>query len=156
MIDENTFGVLVSWYDIEDAEYGMEPEEFAERWREFGSAWRDALTVFQLGEGAHALDLGHAVYIEIADGDQTEDPIVWLKMVRARIAEKGFTTVGVVSHGGRFRELPHRTATARFRSSWLRIRAKPSGVRSSPRPRVTKTKSFHPMAGVPASTSTPR
>lgn len=106
MIDENAFGVLVSWYDIEDAEYGLTPEEFAERWHEFASAWRDALSVFQLGEGAHALDLGHAVYVEIADGDQTEDPIVWLKMVRARIAEKGFTTVGVVSHGGRFRELP--------------------------------------------------
>lgn len=106
MIEENAFGILVSWYDIEDAEYGMEPEEFAERWNEFASAWQEALGVFALGEGAEALDLGHALYVEIADGDQSEDPIVWLKMVRARIAEKGFTTVGVVSHGGRFRELP--------------------------------------------------
>jgi hypothetical protein len=104
MIDENAFGVLVSWYDIEDAEYGMEPDEFAERWREFVAAWHEALEVFRLGDGAEALDLGHALYVEIADGDQAEDPIVWLKMVRARIAEKGFTTVGIVSHGGRWRE----------------------------------------------------
>lgn len=106
MIEENAFGVLVSWYDIEESEYGMEPEEFAGRWCEFANAWQEALTVFQLGTGAEALDLGHALYVEIGDGDQNEDPIVWLKMVRARIAEKGFTTVGVVSHGGRFRELP--------------------------------------------------
>jgi len=105
MIDENAFGLLVSWYDIEDVEYSLEPEEFVARWREFVAAWRDALDVFQLGEGAEALDLGHALYVEIADGDQAEDPIVWLKMVRARIAERGFTTVGVVSHGGRWREL---------------------------------------------------
>ncbi len=102
MIDENAFGVLVSWYDIEDAEYGDAPEEFVARWREFVASWREALGVWELGEGARGVDLGHALYVEIAEGDQSEDPIVWLKMVRARIAERGFTTVGVVSHGGRW------------------------------------------------------
>lgn len=116
MIDENAFGALLSYYDIESDEYGLEREQFVERFEAFRAAWSETLEIFQLGEGVRALDLGHALYLEVADGDQVEDPIVWLKMVRARLLEKGFSTFGVVTFGGRWvddadadapRELPH-------------------------------------------------
>lgn len=102
MNDENAFGLLVSWVDLEQEEYALEPAEFALRWRAFRDAWREALGIFTLGQDVRALDLGHALYLEVADGDQTEDPIAWLKMVRARLAEKDFATVGVLSYGGRW------------------------------------------------------
>ena len=102
MNDENAFGVLVSWYDIEDEEYSLEREAFVERLRAFSKAWRDAVGIFKLGTGVRAIDFGHAVYFEVADGEQSEDPIVWLKMVRARIQASEFTTVGIVSYGGRW------------------------------------------------------
>lgn len=102
MNDENAFGLLLSWADIEQEEYGLEPAEFARRWREFRDAWREALGIFALGQDVRALDLGHALYLELGDGDQSEDPITWLKLVRSRLSEKGFSTVGVVSYGGRW------------------------------------------------------
>lgn len=102
MIDENAFGVLLSYYDVENDEYALEPGEFEARWQAFRAAWRECLEIFQLGDGVRVLDLGHAVYFEVAEGDQSEDPIVWLKMTRARVAEKGFVTTGVVTHGGRW------------------------------------------------------
>ncbi len=102
MNDENAFGVLLSWADVEQEEYTLEPDEFAARIVEFRAAWREALGIFALGDGVTLLELGHAVYLELADGDQKEDPIVWLKLVRARILERGFETAGVVSFGGRW------------------------------------------------------
>lgn len=102
MIDENAFGVLLSYYDVENEEYALEPPEFEARWQAFRAAWRECLEIFQLGDAVRALDLGHALYLEVAEGEQREDPIVWLKMTRARIAEKGFVTFGVVTHGGRW------------------------------------------------------
>lgn len=102
MDDENAFGLLLAWADIEQEEYSQEPADFARRWRAFRDAWRDALGIFALGKDVRALDLGHALYLELADGDQTEDPIAWLKLVRARLSEQGFATVGVLSYGGRW------------------------------------------------------
>jgi len=104
MFDENAFGVLLSYFDIEDDEYALEPEEFATRWQGFRAAWREALDIFRLGDSVRGIDLGHALYLEVGDGDQAEDPIVWLKMVRARLTEKGFSTFGAVTHGGRWLE----------------------------------------------------
>jgi hypothetical protein len=104
MFDENAFGVLVSYYDIENDEYALEPDAFATRWREFRAAWQECLGIWQLGQAVRAVHFGHSLYLEVAEGEQSEDPIVWLKMVRARIAEKGFPTVGVVSFGGRWLE----------------------------------------------------
>jgi hypothetical protein len=104
MIDENAFGVLISYFEIENDEYSLEAAAFATRWQEFRAAWQECLGIWPLGSGARAIDLGHALYLEICEGEQSEDPIVWLKMVRARIAEKGFPTVGVVTYGGRWVE----------------------------------------------------
>jgi len=102
MHDENAFGLLLTWVDLEQQEYALEPAEFAQRFREFRDAWREALGIFALGQDVRALDLGHALYLEVGDGDQTEDPIAWLKLVRARLGERGFPTVGVLTYGGRW------------------------------------------------------
>ena len=126
MFDENAFGVLVSYYDIENDEYGLEPDAFAERWQEFRAAWRECLGIWQLGQGARALDLGHALYLEVVEGDQSEDPIVWLKMVRARIEEKGFTSVGVVTYGGRWQEEEAAAADAEVGGVRVRTASMPS------------------------------
>lgn len=52
--------------------------------------------------GARALDLGHAFYVEVGDGDHAESPLGWAKKVRARLLEQGFETAAAVTHGGRW------------------------------------------------------
>ena len=100
--DENAFGVLIGYHAIEDDEYSLEPEQFAARFREFRSAVRDCVEGFPLASAAVARELGHAVYLEFADGDQLEDPITWIKTVRAKLNASDLKSVGVLSHGGRW------------------------------------------------------
>jgi hypothetical protein len=102
LTDENAFGVLIGYHAIEDDEYEREPSEFAARFREFRDAVRECVSAFPLAESALVRELGHAVYLEFADGDQKEDPIGWIKLVRARLNAHEFASVGVLSHGGRW------------------------------------------------------
>ena len=102
MIDENAFGILISYHDIEDDEYTLGAGAFVARFQEFRAAWRESLRLFRLGDPVRAVDLGHALFVEVGDGDQVEDPIVWLKMVRGRLSEHEFQTVGIVTYGGRW------------------------------------------------------
>lgn len=102
MIDENAFGVFVSYFAVEDDEYALEREEFVARFRLFRETMRACFTELPLGRGVRALDLGHACYVELADGEQTENPLGWAKKVRARLAEQGFETAASVTHGGRW------------------------------------------------------
>ncbi len=102
VVDENAFGLLVSWFDIENDEYALERDAFVRRFEAFRSAVLECLRDLPLGDGARAVDLGHAYYVEVADGDYTEDPIAWLKMVRARVASRDVTSVGVLSYGSRW------------------------------------------------------
>jgi hypothetical protein len=102
MIDENAFGVLVSYFRVEEDEYGMNREEFVERFRAFRDAVRAHVREVPLGMGVRLLDVGHAQYVEVADGDHTESPLGWTKKLRARLAEAGFDTVAAVTHGGRW------------------------------------------------------
>lgn len=100
--DENAFGVLIGYHAIEHDEYALEPAEFAARFSEFRSALRACVETFPLAQSGVARELGHALYIEFADGDQTEDPIAWIKLVRARLKALDLASVGVLSHGGRW------------------------------------------------------
>lgn len=102
MIDENAFGMWVSYHDVENDEYALERDEFVARVDEFRALLIDCLSTFPLGRNVRAVDFGHGLYVEVADGDQVEDPIVWLKMVRARLTGRQFRTVGVLSHGSRW------------------------------------------------------
>ena len=100
--DENAFGVLIGYFAIEDDEYSLEAPQFAARFCEFRQAVRACVAAFPLANAALARELGHAVYLEFSAGAQLEDPIAWIKLVRARLNALELPTVGVLSHGGRW------------------------------------------------------
>ena len=104
--DENAFGVLIAYHAIENDEYALEPDEFAARFLEFRSALRACVETFPLCQSGVAREFGHALYIEFAAGDQLEDPIAWIKLVRARLKALELASVGVLSHGGRWQAEP--------------------------------------------------
>lgn len=104
LTDENAFGLLIAFHDLEDAEYGSEPEEFVTRMTEFRGLTLDAAVATPLGAGAIAIELGHAVYFEVGDGDQAVDLITWLRNVAAPLVERGFEITAVLTHGGRWVE----------------------------------------------------
>lgn len=99
MIDENAFGLLVSYYTIEEDEYEGEREDFIERYATFSALVRDKLTEKPPGTAVRALDLGYAFYVELPDGEQHGDLIGWLKELRATLAENNFETAGMLTHG---------------------------------------------------------
>lgn len=108
--DENAFGLLLAFHDLEDVEYTLAPEDFAARFTEFRSAALGHASDTPLGAGATILDLGHALYFEVGDGDQATDPFTWLKRLREALVERGFAVVAVLTHGGRWLEEPRREA----------------------------------------------
>jgi hypothetical protein len=99
MIDENAFGLLVSYFSIEDDEYTGEREQFIERYATFAALIRDRLTERPPGASARAIDLGYAFYVELSDGEQQENLIGWLKDMRAALADHDFETAGMLTHG---------------------------------------------------------
>lgn len=99
MIDENAFGLLISYYAIEDDEYAGEREQFVERYATFTALIRDRLVERPPGEGARAIDFGYAFYVELSDGDQQLDLIAWLRELRSTLGEHGFATAGMLTHG---------------------------------------------------------
>ena len=102
MHDENAFGLLFAFYDLEDAEYGLEPEEFVERFTEFRSTVLSSAAEQVLGQAVRVIDLGHALYFEVGDGDQSADPIGWLRRMREALVAREFAVSAVLSHGGRW------------------------------------------------------
>jgi len=108
--DENAFGVLIAYHAIEHDEYALEPAEFAARFAEFRAALRACVETFPLAQTGIAREFGHALYVEFADGEQLEDPIGWIKLVRARLKALELDSVGVLSHGGRWQADPPEAA----------------------------------------------
>jgi hypothetical protein len=102
IIDENAFGILVSYFGVEDEEYGLQRAEFVKRFELFRQVVRDALRDVPLGAGVRAVDFGHAVYVEVAEGDQSTSPIGWARQVRERLAERDFDSAVFVTHGSRW------------------------------------------------------
>lgn len=102
LTDENAFGLLLAYYDLEDDEYALEPDEFVTRFTEFRSATLAAACETPLGDSVRVLELGHALYFEVADGDQNQDPISWLKRVREALMNREFNVAAVLAHGGRW------------------------------------------------------
>jgi len=93
---------LIAYFAIEHDEYALEPADFAARFSEFRSALRACVETFPLAQSGVAREFGHALYVEFADGEQLEDPISWIKLVRARLKAFDLASVGVLSHGGRW------------------------------------------------------
>jgi hypothetical protein len=108
--DENAFGVLIGYFALEQEEYALEAQEFAARFLEFRSALRACVETFPLAKSALAREFGHALYIEFAAGEELEDPIAWIKLVRARLKALDLASVGVLSHGGRWLAEPPEAA----------------------------------------------
>lgn len=104
LVDENAFGLLVAFHDIEDVEYATEREEFVARFEAFREAVLAYASETPIAPAPSALDLGHAVYFEVADGEQASEPIGWVRALRANLIERGFEVTAVVSHGGRWVE----------------------------------------------------
>lgn len=99
MIDESAFGLLVAYYDLENDEYAGEPEDFVERYAGFARLLEERLGEAPPASAGRALDLGHALYVELAEGDQAGDLIGWLRETRARLLEHGYTSAGVLTFG---------------------------------------------------------
>jgi len=114
-IDENAFGLLFAYHHIEDEEYALEREEFVKRFTAFREAILEHAQASPLGAGAVCFELGHALYFEIADGDQSVDLLAWLRAAAARLRERDFVVTAVLTHGGRWidesaRDLPRVSA----------------------------------------------
>jgi hypothetical protein len=101
-IDQNAFGVLLSFHDIENAEYSLGPAEFVERFEHFRTTALAHARAKPLASGVSAIDLGHALYFEFEDGDQLLDPMAWLRELHKALTAEDFAVVAVLSHGGRW------------------------------------------------------
>jgi len=104
MIDENAFGLLISYLNIEDDEYAGERADFVRRYADFKQRLCERLASEPPGAGARALELGHAFYVELADGDHERDLIAWLRQTRAALSEPGFLTAGILAYGGSWQD----------------------------------------------------
>ena len=160
MIDENAFGILLSYFDVEDDEYGLERDAFVVRFRAFREVVRECLRDLPLGRGVRAIDLGHAHYVEVADGSQSESPLKWARKMRAH----GSTSAGssasrpslTVADGSMKRSRSSRPNTSETReSSRCRIRASHFAApctQTLPLARMTT----NPLVGAPVFISTPK
>jgi hypothetical protein len=104
MIDENAFGLLIAYLNIEDDEYAGERSEFIARHADFTACVRARLAEQRLGTGVRGLDLGHAVYVELVEGEQERDLITWLRETRTLLSEAGFVTAGILTYGSSWRD----------------------------------------------------
>lgn len=124
MIDENAFGALFSYHGLEDEEYADDDlDRVKARIGTFARGVRDYLREHPPGQGWHALDLGHAVYVELADGDQTGNLIPWLKAGAAQLKELELNVACVLSFGGRWVDDEEHSASDE--SGWL-VTGRPS------------------------------
>lgn len=102
-IDENAFGVWLSYFDVEDDEYSDDDTAgFVERFRAFRGAVLEHLEDAPLAGGARAISLGHGVFVEFEEGNETTPVMPWVRALRAALEAAGFTTVAVLSHGSRW------------------------------------------------------
>jgi hypothetical protein len=100
MIDEDAFGLLISYFNLEDDEYSGEREHFTDRYATFARLVSSRLAETPPGAAARAIDLGHALYVEVLEDDeQRGDPIAWLRALRASLGEHEYETAGVLTYG---------------------------------------------------------
>jgi hypothetical protein len=99
MIDEDAFGLLVSYLNLEDDEYSGEREDFVNRYTGFVELVHAHLSEHAPSATARGLDLGHAVYVELLADDEHADLITWLRKLRATLAEREYLTAGILTFG---------------------------------------------------------
>jgi hypothetical protein len=99
MIDEDAFGLLIAYLNIEDDEYAGERDQFVARHAEFTSNVRTRIVDHPPGATARAVELGHAVYVELVVGSQSRELSGWLRVTRSALAESGYLTAGILTYG---------------------------------------------------------
>jgi hypothetical protein len=103
MIDEDAFGVLFSYYEVEDDEYGSdEREDFVRRFEGFERAVLGVLSEMSLPADHHVVCFGHAVYAEFRDGEPATDLLRALRAGSALLAARGFVNAAVLAYGARW------------------------------------------------------
>jgi hypothetical protein len=105
MIDEDAFGVLFSYFEIEDDEYGSENRsDFIERFEAFERLTLGLLGNMELPPDHHVLCLGHALYAEFRDREDTPQLFARFREAASRLTSEGFVNVAVLTHGSRWVE----------------------------------------------------
>lgn len=105
MIDEDAFGILLAYYEIEEDEYGSDDRsEFVRRFEAFERAGLSAIESLELPPDHHVLCLGHAVYAELRDREDTPQLFARFRAAAARLTSEGFLNVAVLTHGSRWVE----------------------------------------------------
>lgn len=105
MIDEDAIGILFSYYEVEDDEYGTdERQQFVERFEAFERLALLAVQGLELPRDHHVVCLGHAVYAEFRDREDTPQLFARFRAAAARLSSDGFVNVAVLSHGSRWVE----------------------------------------------------
>jgi hypothetical protein len=103
MIDEDAFGVLFSYYDLEDDEYGTDDRaEFVARFEGFERFVLGLVTELMLPGEPHVVCLGHAVYVELRDEGPAGDLLRAVRQASARLTEAGYINATALTHGGRW------------------------------------------------------
>lgn len=105
MIDEDAYGLLFSYTTVEDDEYASDERgQFVERFEGFEAAVLEILAGMSLPSHAHILCLGHAVYAELRDEEETPNLLRDFRLASARLEERGYVNVAVLSYGSRWVE----------------------------------------------------
>lgn len=105
MIDEDAFGVLFSYYELEDDEYGTDDRgEFVERFEGFESLVLGLVSELGLPGDPHVVSLGHAIYVEFRDDGPTgaSDVLRAIRQASTRLTEAGYVNATALTHGGRW------------------------------------------------------
>lgn len=103
MIDEDAFGILLSYFEVEDDEYGSDDRlEFVRRFEAFERLSLAAIAGMELPATHHVVCLGHAVYAEVRDSEDTPELLARFRAAAARLAEEGYVNVAALTHGSRW------------------------------------------------------
>lgn len=103
MIDEDAFGVLFSYYELEDDEYGTDDRgEFVERFEAFERLALGLVSELGLSGDPHVVCFGHAVYVEFRDEGAAGDLLRAVRQASARLSEAGYVNATALTHGGRW------------------------------------------------------
>lgn len=103
MIDEDAFGVLFSYYEVEDDEYGSDDRaDFVQRFEAFERAALGIVHSLELPGDPHIVCLGHALYVEFRDDPPAHDLLRALRQASSRLAAAGFVNATVLTYGARW------------------------------------------------------
>lgn len=103
MIDEDAFGILFAYYDVEEDEYASDERElFVQSFEAFERGVLQIVADMALPESHHIVCLGHVVYVELRDGEDAPELLRQTRAASAQLTARGFVNVTVLSHGSRW------------------------------------------------------